>query len=395
MMTGVWAELLGQEPTVDVLQRAVGGARRARAGDPSSGRTPTGMTHAWLFTGPPGSGRSNAARAFAAALQCPDDGCGACLDCRTSLTGSHPDVTLVRTERLSIGVEQVRELVRKAAMSPATGRWQVLVVEDADRLTEPAADALLKSVEEPAASTVWVLCAPTVEDVIPTIRSRCRLQVLRTPPAAAVAEVLVRRDGIAEEIAASAARASQGHIGRARALATDEATRARRRQVLSLPLRLVDLGTCMRAAGDLVQAANEEAAPIAARHDEQDRTELEQALGVGSRGVKARGAQRALKDLAEEQRTRLKRLQRDALDRSLVDLMSLYRDVLAVQAAAGVGLVNEEARDDIEQLARRSTPETTLRRIQAILDAREALTANVAPQLAMEAMTVSLARTWP
>jgi DNA polymerase-3 subunit delta' len=353
------------------------------------------MTHAWLFTGPPGSGRSNAARAFAAALQCRDDGCGECLDCRTSLAGSHPDVTLVRTERLSIGVEQVRELVRKAAMSPATGRWQVLVVEDADRLTEPAADALLKSVEEPAASTVWVLCAPTVEDVIPTIRSRCRLQVLRTPPAAAVAEVLVRRDGIAEEIAASAARASQGHIGRARALATDEATRARRRQVLSLPLRLVDLGTCMRAAGDLVQAANEEAAPIAARHDEQDRTELEQALGVGSRGVKARGAQRALKDLAEEQRTRLKRLQRDALDRSLVDLMSLYRDVLAVQAAAGVGLVNEEARDDIEQLARRSTPETTLRRIQAILDAREALTANVAPQLAMEAMTVSLARTWP
>jgi DNA polymerase-3 subunit delta' len=374
--TGVWADLVGQQPTVDVLRQAVAGV---------------GMTHAWLFTGPPGSGRSNAARAFAAALQCPEGGCVECLACRTALKGSHPDVTLMRSERLSIRVDEVRELVRKAAMTPTGGRWQVLVIEDADRLTEQAADALLKSVEEPATRTVWLLCAPTVEDVVPTIRSRCRLLVLRTPSANAVAAVLMRRDEVSEDVATFAARASQGHIGRARALATDPKTRDRRRRVLAVPARLVDLGSCLRAATFLVEAATEEAAPIAARLDDREKADLEQALGAGMRGAKARGAQAAVKELAEEQRVRLKRLQRDALDRSLIDLMSLYRDVLVVQGAGGVQLVNEEARHDIEQIARDSTPDTTLRRIQTILDAREALTANVAPQLAMEAMTLALA----
>jgi len=383
---GVWDDLVGQEPTVELLRGAVSSAQAALRGERAAG-----MTHSWLFTGPPGSGRSNAARAFGAALQCPQGGCGACLACRTALAGSHADVTLVRTERLSIRVDEVRELVRKAAMSPTGDRWQVLVVEDADRLTEQAADALLKSVEEPAPRTVWLLCAPTVEDVVPTIRSRCRLLVLRTPPTAAVAEVLVRRDGLPEQLAAFAARASQGHIGRARALATDEATRDRRHEVLSLPARLTNLGACMAAATHLVEAASAEAAPIAARLDERERSELEQALGMGTRGAKARGAQGALKELGDEQKARLKRLQRDALDRALVDLMSLYRDVLVVQGAAVVDLVNEESRRDIEQIARTSNAETTLRRIQAILDARDALTANVAPQLAIEAMMVELA----
>lgn len=385
--TGVWADLVGQAATVEVLSGAVASAQAAL-----SGGTGGGMTQSWLFTGPPGSGRSNAARAFAAALQCPEGGCGHCLACRTALAGSHADVTLVRTERLSIKVDEVRELVRKAAMAPTGERWQVLVVEDADRLTEQAADALLKSVEEPASRTVWLLCAPTVEDVVPTIRSRCRLLVLRTPPPAAVADVLVRRDGVPEEVATAAARASQGHIGRARALATDEAARTRRREVLALPGRLSNLGACIDAATRLVEGASEEAAPVAARLDERETAELEQALGVGTKGAKPRGAQGALKELADEQKTRLKRLQRDALDRALIDLMSLYRDVLVIQGAASVDLVNDEARADIERIARASSAETTLRRIQAILDAREALTENVAPQLAMEAMTVELAR---
>jgi DNA polymerase-3 subunit delta' len=384
---GVWADLVGQEPTVQVLRTAVGAASRALAGGPSSG-----MTHAWLFTGPPGSGRSNAARAFAAALQCPDAGCGSCLSCRTALAGSHPDVTLLRTEQLSIKVDTVRELVRKAAMSPTGARWQVLVVEDADRLTEQAADALLKSVEEPASRTVWLLCAPTVEDVAVTIRSRCQLQGLRTPPAAAVAQVLASRDGVPESVATFAARASQGHIGRARALAIDEETRNRRREVLSLPARLVDLGACMTGAANLVEAAAEEAAPIAARLDQRERADLDLALGAGTRGAKARGAQAAVKELADGQKARLKRLQRDALDRALVDLMSLYRDVLVLQTGATVDFVNQELQRDIETLARRGSPEATLRQIQAILDCREALEGNVAQLLAVEALMVTLAR---
>ena len=212
---GVWAELVGQARSVEVLRRAV-------AGEPHA------MSHAWLITGPPGSGRSNAARAFAAALQCERGGCGQCSACRTSLSGAHPDVTLVRTEQLSIGVDEVRELVRRAAMSPTLGGCQVLVVEDADRVTERGADALLKSIEEPAPRTVWLLCAPTADDVVATIRSRCRLLTLQTPPTAAVAELLQTRDGVDPALAAYAARVAQGHIGRARALARDENARLRR-----------------------------------------------------------------------------------------------------------------------------------------------------------------------
>jgi DNA polymerase III subunit delta' len=385
--SGVWSDLVGQEPTVEVLRGAVESAGLALQGQRTGG-----MTHAWLLTGPPGSGRSNAARAFAAALQCPHGGCGECLACRTTLAGSHPDVTLVSTDRLSLGVDEVRELVRRAAMSPTGDRWQVVVVEDADRLTERAADALLKSVEEPATRTVWLLCAPTAEDVVPTIRSRCRLLVLRTPPPAAVAQVLRQRDGVSAEVATFAARASQGHIGRARALATDEDTRNRRREVLALPNRLTDLGACMTAAANLVDAATEEAAPIAARLDSAERGDLEQALGMGTRGVKPRGAQGALKELEEQHRARGKRLQRDALDRSLVDLMSFYRDTLVVQTRGDVDLVNEESRRDIESVARAGSPESTVRRIQAILECREALEGSVAPLLAVEALMIALAR---
>ena len=223
VLTGVWADLVGQEKAVGVLRRAA---------ESQPGRSSHAMSHAWLITGPPGSGRSNAAKAFAAALQCVDHGCGQCNACRTALSGAHPDVTLVRTEALSIGVDEVRELVRRAAMNPVHGCHQVVVVEDADRITERGADALLKAIEEPAPKTVWLLCAPTPEDVIVTIRSRCRRLHLATPRDEAVADLLTRRDGIAPEVAAEAARAGQGHIGRARRLAWDEEARARRNACL-------------------------------------------------------------------------------------------------------------------------------------------------------------------
>jgi DNA polymerase-3 subunit delta' len=377
--SGVWAELVGQDAAVAALRRAVA-------------RDPHAMSHAWLFTGPPGSGRSNAARAFGAALQCRLGGCGVCNDCRTSLSGAHPDVTLVRTELLSIGVDEVRELVRRAAMSPTLGSWQVIVVEDADRITERGADALLKSVEEPAPKTVWVLCAPTADDVVATIRSRCRLLTLSTPGIAAVAELLESRDGVDPELASYAARVSQGHIGRARVLARDAAARDRRREVLGLPDRLRDLGACLTAAATLVEAATAEAATATKDLDVGERTTLEEALGFGTRGARPRQAQTALKDLEEQQRARSKRFQRDAIDRALTELTGFYRDVLSVQTGSGVGLVNEELRASVVSLASRSTPESTLRRIDALLSCRTALEGNVAPLLAVEATMVALAR---
>ena len=375
--TGVWGDLIGQERVTAVLQRAIAGDSHA-------------MTHAWLFTGPPGSGRSNAARAFAAALQCQYGGCGECNACRTSMSGAHPDVTLVRTEQLSIGVDEIRDLVRRAAMTPTLGRYQVLVVEDADRVTERGADALLKSIEEPAPRTVWLLCAPTADDVVATIRSRCRRVELSTPTEQAIAELLHRRDGVPADLADFAAHVSQGHIGRARALARSEAARARRLEILGLPASLTSLGACLAAAASVVKTASEEASSITTDLDAREKAELSEALGMGTKGAKPRNVQAALRDLEDQQKARAKRLQRDALDRVLTELTSYYRDVLVLQTGAGASLVNTEFAEPLSSLASRTTPASTVRRLDAILDCRTALETNVAPLLAMEALMISL-----
>lgn len=382
----VWDDVVGQPALVETLRRAV-----AAAQDRIAGGAGAGMTHAWLLTGPPGSGRSNAARAFAAALQCESGGCGHCHQCRTALHGSHPDVRLVRTDRLSLGVDDVRGLVRDAALLPAMRRWQVLVVEDADRLTDAAGDALLKSLEEPAPRTVWMLCAPTAEDVLVTVRSRCRTLVLRTPSPADIAQVLERRDQVPPAMAAYAARASQGHIGRARALARDEATRNRRREVLSIPTVLRDLGACLTAAANLHEVATEEGEAVAARLDAREVAELEQAWGAGDRASRARGFAGALSALRDDHKKRQKRVVRDSIDGALIELLSFYRDVLVVQTGASVALVNAEHVTSIEQLAASGHPEQTLVRIEAVLACREALSANAAPLLALESLMLRLA----
>jgi DNA polymerase-3 subunit delta' len=301
-------------------------------------------------------------------------------------------VEVVRTDLLSIGVRDTRDLVRRAQLSPAGGRWQVIVMEDADRLTEGAGNVLLKAVEEPAPRTVWLLCAPSIEDVLPTIRSRCRHLVLRTPPVDAVADVLVRRDGIEPEVALAAARATQGHIGRARRLATDESARARRAAVLRVPLRVADVGGCLQAAQELVDAAAEDAKQLADEVDGRETEELRVALGAaaGPGSRMPRGTAGVMKELADRQKRRGTRTQRDALDLALTDLASFYRDVLATQVGSPVGMANTEAWDTVGRVASASRPENTLRRIEAILGCREALDRNVAPLLAVEAMTLAL-----
>ncbi|GAA2346743.1 DNA polymerase III subunit delta' [Streptomyces cuspidosporus] len=420
----VWDDLVGQDRVASqltaaardadalVTAEAAGGGRPASrdaadasAASPVSAASPASpasskMTHAWLFTGPPGSGRAAAARAFAAALQCvsPDralggaPGCGFCEGCHTTLVGTHADVEVVRTDLLSIGVKETRDLVRRAQLSPAGGRWQVIVLEDADRLTEGAGNVLLKAVEEPAPRTVWLLCAPSLEDVLPTIRSRCRLLTLRTPPVDAVADLLVRRDGIEPELAASAARATQGHIDRARRLATDERARARRAAVLKLPLRIDDVGGCLKAAQELIDAAAEDAKQVAEETDAKETEELRAALGAaaGTGGRLPRGTAGAMKELQDRQKRRATRTQRDSLDLALTDLAGFYRDVLALQFGSRTALANTDVQGALERIAAGSKPERTLRRIEAVRACREALDRNVAPLLAVEAMTMAL-----
>ena len=371
----VWDEVVGQEHAVETFRSAVA--------------DPRAMTHAWLVTGPPGSGRSTAARAFAAALQCPDGGCGFCHACSSVLAGTHPDVTLVATERLTIGIEETRALVSLAQRSPSQGRWRVIVVEDADRMAERTSNVLLKAIEEPPARTVWLLCAPSPQDVVVTIRSRSRAVGLRVPPPEAVAELLVTRDGIAPEVAAVAARAAQSHIGVARRLARDPEARERRDKVLAIPASIRGVGDAILAAGELVEVAQAVAKAATADRDAAERAELMRSLGAEGETRLPPALRAQLTQLEKDQKRRATRAQRDVLDRAMVDLLSLFRDVLVVQLGAQLDAMNLEHREIVAVLAAAATPEQTLRRMDAIGLARTRLEGNVSPLLAVEAMTLA------
>ncbi|WP_199443969.1 DNA polymerase III subunit delta' [Umezawaea beigongshangensis] len=399
MRSGAWAGVVGQPDAVEVLSTAAEAAATIIAGGEAR---PGAMTHAWLFTGPPGSGRSEAARAFAAALQCTatDDrpGCGACPGCRTALAGTHADVRVVVPEGLSISVAEMRALVQTAARRPTTGRWQIVIIADAERLTEGAANALLKAVEEPPERTVFLLCAPSdhPDDVSVTIRSRCRVVSLGTPRASAIAEVLEHRDGVPPEIAAWAASVCGGHVGRAKSLATDEQTRLRREAVLRIPLALRRPSDVFTCADQLVQAAEAEASAANDARNDAERSALETAMGAGGTGKgtasAGRGAKGALKDLEKRQKSRSTRTQRDSLDLALVDLAGFYRDVLVTATGSEATLNHPDRASDSRTAAASWTPESTLRRLEAVLACRDALDTNVKPRIAVEAMVTVLHR---
>ena len=377
----VFDNLIDQEHVILVLREAV-----SASADISNQSQE--MTHAWLFTGPPGSGRSNAALAFAAALVCKSTGCNDCIDCKTALAGTHADVELVKTEGLSIKIDEVRDLITRASWSPAVGNYRVVVIEDADRLTESAANALLKAIEEPGLRTVWLLCAPSATDVLPTIRSRTRSLVLRTPSVAAVA-ALLEEEKFSSAMANFAARASQGHIGRARHLAKSEEARTRRQAILKISLLITDVASAFKAAQVLVEAAKAEAEEEAEKRDDAELASLKEAWG--QQGSKlTQGGAKVVKDLEKEQKSRTTRMVRDYLDRALLDIATLYRDILLIQANSLDSIINTDLISEITKISNSTTPEATLAKLEAIMSARTNLSHNAAPLLTIEALMVSL-----
>jgi DNA polymerase-3 subunit delta' len=380
----VFDAIIGQSQAVTAFRRA---AQDAALDPPGAA-----MTHAWLLTGPPGSGRSLLGLSFAAALVCPSGGCGTCIDCRTVASGTHPDVEHVVPEGVIYTVADADLLIERAALAPRRARWHVIVVEDVDRFQLNAVPKLLRAIEEPPPRTVWVLCSPTTEDVLPTVRSRCRHVVLNSPGINQIADQLVSSLGVPTETAMFAATVSQGHIGRARALAIDEATRQRRREVLDIPSALGTVGSCFAAAAAVVETATREADAVVAPMDQADDAAVRVTFGEGAEGVKTveRTIKRELKLLEKRMKARYRRILFDQFDRVLLDLMGYYRDVLVLQLRSDVTLINSDVTDSIQRTAAADDDAGTLRRVAAIREARDQLQANVNPQTVFESLFVAL-----
>ena len=390
----VWSSLVGQGDAVAKLSEAAASARAivaSRAGSAAQ-EDARSMSHAWLITGPPGSGRSVAARAFAAALQCTGEevGCGTCPGCRTTMGRTNADVLFAATETSIINVETARSLVLQAQSSPSQGLWRVIVVEDADRLGEAGANALLKAIEEPPEHTVWLLCAPSPEDMIATIRSRCRHLGLRIPTANAVADLLVREGVATPEVALEAARAAQSHIGLARALAADPEMRARRRAIVTAPVSVRSVGEAVLAADRLLETAKAQADAQVSERNAREKAELLRQLGMEEDERATKASRTLIRQLEEDQKRRSKRALTDAIDRALIDLLAIYRDVLMTQVGGDGELINTDLADLVRSIADESTPRQTLSRVDHIETARRRLKSNGNTLLVLEDMAISL-----
>ena len=374
----VFDSLVGQSEAVATIKKAVSAAQNRSVNQD--------MTHAWLFTGPPGSGRSNLAKAFAAALVCKSGGCGQCNACVTAGAGSHPDVEILDVSGLSIKIDEIREIVSRSAWGAATSDWRVVVIEDCDRMTEAAANALLKALEEPGAQTIWLLCAPTLHDVLPTIRSRCRHIALKTPTTSEIYDYLVKELGADTEAARLAASISQGHIGKARAAIQSREFQSWRSKALQIFLRIKSEASAIRAAGELIALAEERAELRLQQGNEKEESELRAALSSGTRGLVSGGA-KALKDLEKDQKARLNRTIRDELDNSLIDYASFLRDVLA----ADDEIINLDLANEIREFRGRFSPERSTRLALRLQEIRELLATNASQTLLLESFFTEVA----
>ena len=379
----VWDSLVGQKPVIDMLSRIA-------QGDPSQ------ITQSWLICGPPGSGRSNMARAFAAALESPDHGMSAEPTRVTQqvLAGTHPDVTVLTTNKVTIGIDQVREIITTSEQMPATAPWRIIIIEDVDRMLERTTNVLLKEIEEPAEHCIWLLCAPSAQDVLPTIRSRTRIVNLAVPSTQAVAGFLTSTTNVEPKVAQRAARLAEGHIGIAKLYATDERVMSDRDELVVGVLNLARASDAVLLAGNLIDNAKAQAEADANRITAGQEAEFRRINGLAPSDripPKLRGAfnQIAKKDDVKRLVTRRTR---DVLDRALNSIASIYRDVAVLQnnAEDSVGLINLENRSSITELSVRLNRAGAVTRLDEVAHARKRLTGNGNPLLVFESLFCAL-----
>ena len=379
----VWDSLVGQKPVIDMLSRIA-------QGDPSQ------ITQSWLICGPPGSGRSNMARAFAAALESPDHGMSAEPTRVTQqvLAGTHPDVTVLTTNKVTIGIDQVREIITTSEQMPATAPWRIIIIEDVDRMLERTTNVLLKEIEEPAEHCIWLLCAPSAQDVLPTIRSRTRIVNLAVPSTQAVAGFLTSTTNVEPKVAQRAARLAEGHIGIAKLYATDERVMSDRDELVVGVMNLARASDAVLLAGNLIDNAKAQAEADANRITAGQEAEFRRINGLAPSDripPKLRGAfnQIAKKDDVKRLVTRRTR---DVLDRALNSIASIYRDVAVLQnnAEDSVGLINLENRSSITELSVRLNRSGAVTRLDEVAHARKRLAGNGNPLLVFESLFCAL-----
>ena len=379
----VWDSLVGQKPVIDMLSRIA-------QGDPSQ------ITQSWLICGPPGSGRSNMARAFAAALESPDHGMSAEPTRVTQqvLAGTHPDVTVLTTNKVTIGIDQVREIITTSEQMPATAPWRIIIIEDVDRMLERTTNVLLKEIEEPAEHCIWLLCAPSAQDVLPTIRSRTRIVNLAVPSTQAVAGFLTSTTNVEPKVAQRAARLAEGHIGIAKLYATDERVMSDRDELVVGVLNLARASDAVLLAGNLIDNAKAQAEADANRITAGQEAEFRRINGLAPSDripPKLRGAfnQIAKKDDVKRLVTRRTR---DVLDRALNSIASIYRDVAVLQnnAEDSVGLINLENRSSITELSVRLNRAGAVTRLDEVAHARKRLAGSGNPLLVFESLFCAL-----
>lgn len=379
----VWDGIIGQWPVCDMLSAIA-------TGDPSK------LAQSWLICGPPGSGRSNLARAFAAALESPDHGLN---DEPTRVTnqvlaGTHPDVSILATDKVTIGIDEVRELITVSEQMPSTAPWRIIIIEDVDRMLERTTNVLLKEIEEPAEHCIWLLCAPSAQDVLPTIRSRTRIVNLAVPQPAAVAQWLEQSNGIDADIAEQAARLAEGHIGVAKLYATDERVRSERDELVAGVLNLRRASDAVLLADRLNADAKSQAEHDVERAAEREQADFRRINGLGESDripPKLRGAYNAIAK-KEEIKRKATRRSRDVLDRALNTIASVYRDVAVLQnnAEESVGLINREHRAAITELAAGMPRAAAVARLDHVAVARKRLNGNGNPLLVFEALFCAL-----